>query len=166
MPPAAVHLPAEIREEAVQWADSHHVSLDQFVVWAVAEKVARLKRGLEDPRFPQVVYRMGAARWPTPVVRGTGIRVQTLVIAHRSWRMSASEIADEYDLTESQVRNALAFYEAHRQEIDAAIESEDRIELTAALNRFLSEMSAEDVAGQVFWLNPWRRDRDESGSRE
>lgn len=61
-------------------------------------------------------------------MRGTGIRVQTMVGAIRSWGMSPTEIADQYDLPESQVREAMAFYEAHRIEIDAAIASEAALE--------------------------------------
>lgn len=125
-------LPAELESEAQRWAESHRVPLEQFVLWAVAEKVARLREGLEDPRFPHVVYRMGASRWPTPVIRGTGIRVQTLVVAAHTWGLPATEIAEEWDLSEEQVRNALAFYEAHRQEIDAALASEEQVELAAS----------------------------------
>ncbi len=93
---------------------------------------ARGQSELADPSFPHITYRAGAAHWPVPVVRGTGIRVQTLVLAAGHWEMSVAEIAKDYDLDEVQVRDALAFYEAHRHEIDAAIESEERIEVPGA----------------------------------
>jgi len=41
--------------------------------------------------------------------------------------MTPGKIADEYDISEKQVREALAFYEAHRAEIDAAIEAEEAL---------------------------------------
>ena len=35
---------------------------------------------MNDPRFPGIIYRYGASSVATPVLRGTGLRVQTLVI--------------------------------------------------------------------------------------
>jgi uncharacterized protein (DUF433 family) len=70
----------------------------------------------------------GTSGIPTPVIRGTNIRVQTIAIAHTRWQQSASEIAEEYDLTETQVQSALEFYDTHRTEIDAAIALEQAIE--------------------------------------
>jgi uncharacterized protein (DUF433 family) len=128
MASTALHLPRQLREEAEEWANRQGISLDQFVVWAVAEKVGGLKQAVDDPRFPQVTYRRGASGWPEPVIRGTGIRVQTLAVANRSWGMSPLEIATDYDLTEAQVSAALAFYEAHRGEIEAAIADEQQRE--------------------------------------
>jgi uncharacterized protein (DUF433 family) len=77
--------------------------------------------------FPHVTYRRGAAGHPTPVIRGTGIRVQTIVIAAQHWGMSPSEIAADYGLTTQQVEECLAFYEAHCAEIDASILAEERL---------------------------------------
>jgi uncharacterized protein (DUF433 family) len=124
----ALHLPRQLREEAEEWANRQGVSLDQFIVWAVAEKVGGLKQAVDDPRFPHVTYRRGASGWPEPVIRGTGIRVQTLALANRSWGMSPLEIATDYELTEAQVSEALAFYETHRGEIEAAIADEQQRE--------------------------------------
>jgi hypothetical protein len=42
--------------------------------------------------------------------------------------MFSAQIAAEIEVTESQVGEALAFYDAHRQEIDTAIAAEHRIE--------------------------------------
>lgn len=124
----ALNLPPQLKEEAERWANRQGVSLDQFVVWAVAEKVGGLKQALDDPRFPLISYRRGAAGWPVPIIRGTGIRVQTIVGAHRSWKMGIPEIATDYELTEEQVREALAFYEAHRDDIEASIADEQHSE--------------------------------------
>ena len=62
------------------------------------------------------------------MVRGTGIRVQTVVIAARGWGLALDEVAAEYNLTESQVDQALGFYDAHRAEIDTAIAAEQKLE--------------------------------------
>jgi uncharacterized protein (DUF433 family) len=61
-------------------------------------------------------------------VSGTGVRVQTIVIAAEQWGQSPDEIAADYDLTLAQVEEALAFYAAHRAEIDRAIEAEQTLE--------------------------------------
>ena len=53
-------------------------------------------------------------------------------MAAQAWGPSPAQIAAEYDLTEAQVKDALAFYEAHRQEIDASIAAEQVLEETRA----------------------------------
>jgi uncharacterized protein (DUF433 family) len=64
---------------------------------------------------------------PTAVRRGTGNRVQTIAIAYERWGMSAAEIAAEYNLSAAQVEAALAFFAAHRAEIETHIEREARL---------------------------------------
>ena len=123
-----LNLPVHLKQEAEQWAAAQGVSLNQFIMWAVAEKVGALRQSLDDPAFPQITYRRGAAGIPTPVLRGTGIRVQTVVIATRQWGLTLEEVAAEYNLTESQVDGALAFYKAHREEIDHATAAEQTLE--------------------------------------
>ena len=127
-----LNLPVELKKEAEQWAAAQGVSLNQFIMWAVAEKVGALRQGLDDPNFPQITYRRGAAGIPTPQVSSTGVRVQTIVVATERWNLSSQEIADEYDLTPSQVKEALAFYTAHPAEIDRAIEAEQEQEAARA----------------------------------
>jgi len=127
-----LNLPVVLKQDAEQWAGRQGVSLNQFIVWAVAEKIGALKQQLDDPRFPQVAYRLGASGWPAPVVRGTGIRVQTIAIAAHHWRLPAAEIAAEYELTASQVEEALAFYQAHRREMDLTIAAEGELEPAVA----------------------------------
>lgn len=124
----ALNLPADLKREAEDLARSQGVSLNQFILWSVSEKVGALKHALDDSSFPGITYRRGASGIPTPVLRGTGIRVQAMVGAKYSWRMSAADIAEQYDLPETRVREALAFYEAHRSEIDSAIAAEAALE--------------------------------------
>jgi len=127
-----LNLPIDLKRDAEQWAEAQGVSLNQFIMWAVAEKVGALRQDLNDPNFPHIVYRRGAAGIPVPEVSGTGIRVQTIVVAAEQWGMSAEEIAADYDLTGSQVEQALAFYAAHRAEIGRAIEGERELEAAHA----------------------------------
>ncbi len=122
-----LNLPGQLKKEAEQFASEQGVSLNQFIMWAVAEKVGALSQTLDDPQFPQITYRRGAAGIPTPVIRGTSLRAQTIVVASQNWELSIEEIASEYDLTKSQVQETLDFYQAHQDEIDAAIATEEKL---------------------------------------
>jgi uncharacterized protein (DUF433 family) len=122
-----LNLPADLHRVAAEMAQQQGISLNQFILWSVAEKVGELRRSLDDPAFPGVTYRVGAAHIPTPVIRGTGIRVQTIAIAAHTWGLSTAQIASDWELNEPQVTEALAFYAAHRAEIDANIEAEERM---------------------------------------
>jgi uncharacterized protein (DUF433 family) len=122
-----MNLPQQLQQDATQFAQQQGISLEQFVLWAVAEKVGALKQQA-DLAFPEIAMRLGASGVLTPIIKGTNIRVQTIAIAHTRWQQSPSKIADEYDLTETQVQNALAYYETHRTEIDAAIAAEQALE--------------------------------------
>jgi len=124
----SLNLPAQLKQDAEELAAAQGVSLNQFIQWAVAEKVGALSQQLDDAEFPQVTYRRGASGVPTPVIRGTGIRVQTIVSAFHAWGMTPEEIAAEYGLTLSQVQGALAFYAKHQREIDLNIQAEQRLE--------------------------------------
>jgi uncharacterized protein (DUF433 family) len=123
-----LNLPTKLKQEAEQWAANQGVSLNQFILWSVAEKVGTLKQGLDDPAFPRVTYRRGAAGQPVPVLRGTGVRIQTAVVAAQHWNLTSDQIAAEYGVTKAQVKEALAFYEAHRAEIDADLAVEQAME--------------------------------------
>lgn len=124
----ALNLPAQLKQEAEQWASNQGVSLNQFILWAVAEKVGALKQQLDDLNFPQITYRRGAGGRPTPILRSTGIRVQSIVVATRDWGLSAEQVAAEYDVSQTQVKEALAFYKAHRQEIELEMAAEQSLE--------------------------------------
>jgi uncharacterized protein (DUF433 family) len=128
----SLNLPVVLKEEAEQLAGTQGVSLNQFIVWAVAEKVGSLKHRLDDPRFPRIAYRVGAAGRPEPVLRGTGIHVQTFVVAFQDWKMSPAQIAEEYGVTKAQVDEALSFYQIHQGEIEALLADEQHIEASAS----------------------------------
>jgi uncharacterized protein (DUF433 family) len=120
-----LNLPPDLKREAEELAKKQGVSLNQFILWSVAEKVGQLSQDLDDPNYPEVTYRRGAAGIPMPTLRGTGIRVQTLVIAAQEWGMSSSEIAEQFEIDERLVQSALGFYRAHREEVDVGINSEE-----------------------------------------
>ena len=77
---------------------------------------------------PNVTYRHGASSRPQPVLSGSGLRVQTVVVASQTWGWSNDRIADEYGLSRAQVEQALAFYAAHKQAIDMDIQAESELE--------------------------------------
>ena len=137
----ALSLPKQLKYDAEQWAARQGVSLNQFILWAVAEKVGALSQQLDDPGFPHITYRRGATGRPLPVLRGTAIRVQTIVVASKHWEMEPAQIAREYDISEQQVHAALAFYAAHAPEIDLAIGEE------ATLNREAVDSEAAATPG-------------------
>ncbi|MGK7876725.1 MAG: DUF433 domain-containing protein [Xenococcaceae cyanobacterium] len=124
----SVNLPFQLQQEVEQCARSQGIPLDQFILWAIAEKVAVLQHQFHDPSFPHITYRQGASGHPVSVIRGTGIRVQTIAIANHQWGMSPNQLAEEYGLTETQINDALGFYIAHQTEIDSAIAAEQEIE--------------------------------------
>ena len=125
------NIPEALKNEARRIAERQGVSLNQLILWSVAEKVAELRQAMTDPRFPLVSYRMGASGVPTAVVAGTGVRVQTLHIAATHWGRTPAEIAEDYRLSKELVTQALAFAQAHRREIEAAIAEEEELEAQA-----------------------------------
>ena len=124
----AVNLSVELKKEAETLEKQQGVSLNQFIRWSVAEKVSALKAGLDDPNFPGIPFRRGASGIPIPVLRGTGIPVQTIVISSREWNESMSEIAAQYSPSEELIKEALRFYRAHQAEVDLLIQSNTRLE--------------------------------------
>jgi uncharacterized protein (DUF433 family) len=110
-----LNLPDALKRDAELLAKEQGISLNQFILSSVAEKVGTLLQAEgDDSNFPSVTHRRGAYGVLSPVLRGTGIRVQAIVMA--SENMSPAEIAVDYDLTVAQVQKALNFYRAHRAE--------------------------------------------------
>ena len=81
---------------------------------------------LDDPKYPNITYRLGASGIHFPALRGTGIRVQTIILA--SQNNTPADIASDYELPVSHVQEALSFYKAHRTEIDSQIQAEAMLE--------------------------------------
>lgn len=88
------------------------------VVEALAEEALRTRR------FPGIAFR--GSDWDRrPWVIGTALDVWEITAASRSYD-TASEMAAATDLTEPQIRLALAYYAEFPSEIDAAIADNER----------------------------------------
>ena len=88
------------------------------VVEALAEEALRTRR------FPGIAFR-GSDWNRRPWVIGTALDVWEIVAASRSYG-TPSEMADATDLTEPQIRLALAYYSEFPEEVDAAIAENER----------------------------------------
>ena len=119
----SLNLPVDLKHDAEQVAQRQGVSLNQLILWSLAEKVTTLKSKIDDPNFPDITYKLDSDNQLVPIIKGKGIRVQTLMIAYYNWKESVAEISQQYDLPQKTVKQALSFYEAHKKVVDALIES-------------------------------------------
>jgi len=123
-----LNLPVELKQAAARLAKQQGISLNQFFLWSISEKVTELKTSIDDPEHPLITYRRGSSGIPTPVIRGTGIRVETIIVAHERWGQSVAELAGEYDIPDEAVEAALSYNQAHPEEIEVLINIEKEIE--------------------------------------
>jgi uncharacterized protein (DUF433 family)/predicted nucleotidyltransferase len=121
-----LNLPADLKKEAEVLAAQQNISLNQFIMWAVAEKVSALRHNLADPDYPGITYQRSPAGIPTPILRGSEVQVREIVAASREEQWSSEKIAAGLGLTLAQVSEALSFYRAHQEEIDSVIALEER----------------------------------------
>jgi uncharacterized protein (DUF433 family) len=124
----SLNLPSELQKAANQVASLQGISLEQFILSAIADKLARSEGGLSKGGFSQIAYIRGASGVMVPVLKGTGIRIQTLAVARHRWHLSEEQIAREYDLSLELVGQGLLFYSNYSEEIDSAIATEETIE--------------------------------------
>lgn len=68
----ALNLPNELKRDAERLAKKQGVSLNQFILWSVAEKVGGLLQGLDDPNFPNITYRQAHLALSQPFYAGQG----------------------------------------------------------------------------------------------
>ena len=128
----SLNLPVDLKKEAEQAAEQQGVSLNQLILWSLAEKVTSLKSKIDDPNFPDVTYKLDTTNQLVPIIKGAGIRVQTIVIAFHEWHETVPEIAKQYSLPESTVKEVLSFYQAHKKAVDALIESNSQVDMPDA----------------------------------
>lgn len=124
----SLNLPVDLKREAEQIAEQQKISLNQLILWSLTEKVTSLKGSLHDPEFPSITYRRDTTNQLIPVIRGKGIRVQTIVIASKQWNESVADICEQYDLSKKMVVDALGYYSAHKNIVDALIAENESIE--------------------------------------
>lgn len=122
-----LNLPSDLKRDAALLAKQQGISLNQFFLWSIAEKVTEMKSSLVDPNFPRITYRRGSSAIPTPIIRGTGIRVETIVGYHHQQGEAIESLANDYEIPLEAVKEALAFYEAHQEEVDTLIRIEKDI---------------------------------------
>jgi uncharacterized protein (DUF433 family) len=123
----SLNLPVDLKQEAEQIAEQQKISLNQLILWSLTEKVTSLKGKLDDPDFPSVAYKRDTANQLVPIIRGKGIRVQTIVIAAKQWNESVADICKQYDLSKKMVEDALGFYAAHTNLVDSLIAENDQL---------------------------------------
>ena len=124
----SLNLPVDLNQDAEEMAERQGISLNQLILWSLAEKVTALKSKIDDPNFPDITYKLDSDNQLVPFVKGKGIRVQTLVIAFYEWKEPAAELSRQYDLPIKTVKQALSFYEAHKKAVDALIDSNSEAE--------------------------------------
>ncbi|MDJ0597594.1 MAG: DUF433 domain-containing protein [Crocosphaera sp.] len=124
----SLNLPPQLQQEAEKYATDQGITLDNLIIWAIAEKIGSLKQNLDDKNFSGIIYSRNQEGQIIPKLRGTNIQVKTLVIAVKNWQLTPQQVADEYGISEEQVNNVMAFYEQHRQEIDTAIATDKVLE--------------------------------------
>ncbi|PKO02676.1 MAG: hypothetical protein CVU43_06840 [Chloroflexi bacterium HGW-Chloroflexi-5] len=124
----SLNLPIDLKQEAEQVAEQQKISLNQLILWSLTEKVTSLKGNLNDPEFPSISYRRDSTNQLIPIIRGKGIRVQTIVIASKQWKESVADICKQYGLSKKMVDDALGFYSAHKKIVDALIEENELLE--------------------------------------
>ena len=123
----ALNLPLDLKREAEEVAKRQGISLNQFIMWSVSEKVATMRNQLDDPRFPLITYRQGSSGIARPVIRGTALHVQAIVQSLKLGETPQS-VAKNYGVDIKQVQEAQAFYQVHREEIDDFIKDEEDLE--------------------------------------
>jgi uncharacterized protein (DUF433 family) len=124
----SLNLPVDLKIEAEQIAEQQKISLNQLILWSLTEKVTLLKGKLDDPDFPAISYKRDTSNNLVPIIRGNGIRVQTIVIAAKHWNESIADICKQYELSKKMVEQALGFYAAHPQLIDGLISENELYE--------------------------------------
>jgi len=98
----------------------------------------------DDPRFSGITYLVGNFGIPVPTIRRTAIRVQTVVFVYKYQGKTIEEIANDYDISEGVVIEALGFYNFHREEINTLMRldrvMEERFEKIEITPEFSSQV--------------------------
>lgn len=119
----------ELQEQILQLPLKDRWQLVQQLLSSIQQETLGVGFPLADEQaFPQIQYRTGSSGQANASIKGTGIRVQTIVIAKTDWAWNISKIAQEYDLSLAQVSEALRFYEVHKEQMDGAIRAEVNLE--------------------------------------
>lgn len=74
----------------------------------------------------QPITRQPRVQGGEPILRGTRVTVRSIALAHREDGLEPSEIAREFLVDVGAVEAALAYYDAHKAEIDRVINLHER----------------------------------------
>ncbi|MEM8501830.1 MAG: DUF433 domain-containing protein [Cyanobacteria bacterium P01_D01_bin.1] len=118
----------ELQAQMLKLSLQERWELVQTLLSSIQHKTAPADTSAVIEAFEHISYRTGFSGDSYPVVKGTRIRVQTIVSASQDWEWTPYQIASEYDLAETQVLEALKFYELHSDKIEAQIAEELAIE--------------------------------------
>jgi hypothetical protein len=83
--------------------------------------VLLLEESLREAEFAYVEYR-DSAIGRQPYLKGTGLAVWEMIMIARDYQFDAERIAQDYHYPVELVQAAFHFHEAHREEIDQAVE--------------------------------------------
>lgn len=113
--------------------------------------VMLLEESLQESEFSFLEYR-DSPIGRQPYMKGSGLAIWEVIMIARSYEMHAERIAKDYPYPVDSVKDAIHFYEAHREEIDQAIE--DNNIGYGAMKRLLPnirlvEISKETSGGKV-----------------
>ena len=73
----SLNLPSQLHEAATKRASQEGISLEQFIINAISDKLAVRDESFNKPNFPEITYIRGASGVMVPVLKGTRIRIQT-----------------------------------------------------------------------------------------
>jgi uncharacterized protein (DUF433 family) len=122
----SLNLPINLKKEAELFAKHQGISLNQMILWSLAEKITQLKDSMVNSKYPSIYYKFNSTGMPIPCT-GNGMRVQTIIIAHTVWKETVRSISRDYDIPESLVQEALKYYEENKKYIDGLIADNDQI---------------------------------------
>ena len=74
----------------------------------------------------RVIVRNPGIHGGEPVVRGTRVSVRSIVIASERYDGDLERVARGFTISPDEVRAALAYYQAHKAEIERYIEQRER----------------------------------------
>lgn len=86
--------------------------------------VLLLDEALREAEFPLVEYRDSPVG-RQPYMKGAGLAVWEIIMIAKRYDLDAERMARDYPYPIENLRAALNFYEAYREEIDRAIEDND-----------------------------------------
>jgi uncharacterized protein (DUF433 family) len=74
----------------------------------------------------QLIVRTPGVQGGEPVIRGTRVPVRSIALARDEDRLEPAAIAREFGVELAAVQAALAYYDAHKAEIDRIIDRHER----------------------------------------